>query len=169
MNRRLAAILGLVVLAGAGVWLWQSRGQREVHYTGFVEGEERVLRSEVSGRVVDVAFAEGEAVPANAVVARIDDADVAARLRTKRQELAVLDAQIARQEQEVAMVELTWKQDLAARGSELRQARAASSSTLTRSPSATLSNSSITSALPSRTQPCEAGSPSAPSWFVPCR
>jgi HlyD family secretion protein len=126
MNRRLAAILGLVVIAGAGIWLWQSRNQREMHYTGFVEGEERVLRSEVSGRVVDVAFAEGEAVPANAVVARIDDADVAARLRTKRQELAVLDAQIARQEQEVAMVELTWKQDLAASGSELRQARAAS-------------------------------------------
>ena len=34
------------------------------YYTGVVEGEERVIRSEVSGRVLEVAFGEGDAVPA---------------------------------------------------------------------------------------------------------
>jgi HlyD family secretion protein len=126
MNRRVVVILAIVLLGAGGFWLWKARSQREVHYTGFVEGEERVLRSEVSGRVLEVAFAEGEPVPAGAVVARIDDADIAARIRTKQQELTVLDAQVARQAQEVTLVENTWRQDLAARTSEVRQARAAS-------------------------------------------
>lgn len=125
MNRRLALVLCLVGLAAAGFWLWRARQDGQTYYTGFVEGEERILRSEVSGRVVAVGFGEGELVPADAVVARIDDADLAARMRSKQQELAVLDAQIARQEQEVALIESTWRQDLAARGSEVRQARAA--------------------------------------------
>jgi len=45
---------------------------RSDHYTGFVEGEERVLRSEVTGRVSEVKFAEGDAVPADAIVAVLD-------------------------------------------------------------------------------------------------
>ena len=48
----LAALLPLLAACGGG----------ESHYTGFVEGEERVLRSEVTGRVLEVAFAEGDAV-----------------------------------------------------------------------------------------------------------
>lgn len=126
MRRGWIAAAVLVALAGAGLVLWWMQRPVEIHFTGFVEGEERVLRSEVSGRVVDVAFGEGDAVPAGAVVARLDDADIAAKLRSKRQELAVLDAQIERQEREVALVEDTWRQDLAARLAELQQARAGS-------------------------------------------
>ena len=92
-----------------GGWIWHSRSGREAHYTGFVEGEERVLRSEVSGRVLDVAFSEGDAVPPGAVVARIDDSEIASKMRSKEQELAVLDAQIAQQEQQVVLVEETWR------------------------------------------------------------
>ena len=33
-------------------------GRGTPHYTGFVEGEERVVRSEVTGRVLEVKFAE---------------------------------------------------------------------------------------------------------------
>lgn len=125
MKARIAMLLAAALLGVGGVVLWRARAGTELHFTGFVEGEERVLRSEVSGRVVAVLFAEGEDVPAGAVVARIDDADIAAKITSKQQELAVLDAQIARQEQEVSLTERTWRQDLAARGSELRQAEAA--------------------------------------------
>jgi HlyD family secretion protein len=126
MNRKIIPVVGVVALAAVGGWAWHSRSSREAYYTGFVEGEERVLRSEVSGRVVEVAFSEGDAVPPSAVVARIDDAEIVSRMRSKEQELAVLDAQIAQQEQQVLLVEQTWRQELAAQGSELRQSRAAS-------------------------------------------
>jgi HlyD family secretion protein len=94
----------------------------ELHYTGFVEGEERVLRSEVTGRVVEVAFAEGASVPADAVVARLDDADIQAKLRSKEQELAVVTADIATGEEKVELVRTTWERTLGASEADLRQA-----------------------------------------------
>lgn len=122
MRRRLSLGLAIALALGAGglVW-WRHRGA-ELHYTGFVEGEERVLRSEVSGRVIEVAFREGDVVPANAVVARLDDSEIAARIASKEQELGVLEAQIRRQEEQVALTESTWVHDRDARQAELRQA-----------------------------------------------
>ena len=73
MRKPVVLLLLLVAAAtGAGVW-YVRHGDGKLHYTGFVEGEERVLRSEVNGRVLEVAFAEGDPVPAGAVVARLDD------------------------------------------------------------------------------------------------
>lgn len=97
-------------------------GSGAQHYTGFVEGEDRLLRSEVTGRVVEVAFAEGDPVPANAVVARLDDADIQATLRSKEQELAVVSADIATAEERVQLVRSTWERTLAASEADLRQA-----------------------------------------------
>jgi len=94
----------------------------ERHYTGFVEGEARILRAEVTGRVLEVAFAEGQAVAADAVVARLDDADMQAKLRSKAQELAVVTADIATAEERVALVRSTWERTLAASDADLRQA-----------------------------------------------
>jgi HlyD family secretion protein len=97
-------------------------GGAPTHYTGFVEGEERVLRSEVSGRVLAVAFGEGAAVPADAVVARLDDADIQAKLHSKERELAVVTADIATAEERVALVRATWERTLAASEADVRQA-----------------------------------------------
>ena len=97
-------------------------GSGERHYTGFVEGEERILRAEVTGRVLEVAFAEGQPVPADAVVARLDDADIQAKLRSKGQELAVVTADIATAEERVALARTTWERTLAAADADLRQA-----------------------------------------------
>ena len=124
-RRRIVPALALAAVALAAV-LWLRRGVAELHYTGFVEGEERVLRSEVSGRVVEVAFREGDAVPADAVVARLDDAEIASRIATKQQELSVLEAQIARQEEQVALSDATWQRDVSGREAALRQAQAES-------------------------------------------
>jgi HlyD family secretion protein len=125
MPRKLILVLVIAALAAAGAYAyWQGRPRAEF-YTGVVEGEERVIRSEVSGRVLAVEFEEGEQVPAEAVIARLDDADVAAMMRSKEQQLKVLDAQIERQREQIATLERTWRQDVNARRAELRQATSA--------------------------------------------
>jgi len=123
MPRKLLLPVLLVVVAGLA-WYF-ARDRRPPHYTGFVEGEERVLRSEVTGRVLEVSFGEGAAVPANEVVARLDDADIQSRIASKQHELAVLDADIATQEERIRLVESTWARDLNARRADLKQAESA--------------------------------------------
>ena len=125
MSRRVVVVLIAVALVVAGVVLRSRTRRTPLHYTGFVEGEERVVRSEVAGRVVAVAFAEGEAVPAGAVLARLDDADIASQIRAKEQEIRVLEADIATQRERVPLIEATWKRELAAREADVRQAEAA--------------------------------------------
>ncbi|MGH7895285.1 MAG: HlyD family secretion protein [Candidatus Binatia bacterium] len=97
-------------------------GRGEAHYTGFVEGEERVIRSEVTGRVLEVRFAEGESVPAGEVIARLDDQDIRARVQSKERELAVVDADIATAEERVQLVRSTWERNLAASEADLHEA-----------------------------------------------
>ena len=118
-RRRLLPVIAVAVVALLAVGFWLLRRADERYYTGFVEGEERVLRSEVAGRVLEIAFSEGAQVAPNAIVARIDDSDVASRIRSKQQELEVLGAQIARQEEEIALRESTWGRDVAAQQAEL--------------------------------------------------
>lgn len=123
-RRRRALAIAALALAAAGSVVWLRRGDRVPYYTGFVEGEERVLRSEVAGRVLDVAFAEGASVPAGAVVARIDTSEIDARIASSRQQIAVLEAEIARQEEQVDLSEKTWRHDVDARRAELDRALA---------------------------------------------
>lgn len=122
--RRIVLALALVAVLGVAALAAWRRGNGATHYTGFVEGEERILRSEVTGRVVEVAFSEGDPVPPNAVVARLADDDVQSRLAAKRQQIAVQEADIRRQEEQVRLVEATWKTQVDGRQAELRQAEA---------------------------------------------
>ncbi|HYR96510.1 MAG TPA: HlyD family efflux transporter periplasmic adaptor subunit [Candidatus Binatus sp.] len=124
MRRKIGIAVAVVAAIVVTAWLL-GRDRRPPHYTGFVEGEERVLRSEVTGRVLEVLFAEGAAVPPNAVVARLDDDDIRTRLEAKRQELDMVEANIRRQQAQVALTEATWTRDVDARGAELRQAASA--------------------------------------------
>jgi HlyD family secretion protein len=124
MPKRIAIVAVVVALvAGAYWWLNGNHGPRPL--TGFVEGEERVVRSEVAGRVLAVPFAEGDQVPAGAVVARLDDADIAAKLHSKEAEIATLIAQIGRQEEQIGLTESTWARDRAAQQAAVREAAAA--------------------------------------------
>lgn len=124
MARRILPIA--LLLAAAGAWFWTSRQRGAEHpFTGFVEGEERVLRSEVAARAIEIPFAEGDRVPAGATVARLDTADVDARLESRRQELAVIDAEIRAQQERVRLARSTWPRDVAARQADLDQAVAA--------------------------------------------
>src|SRR4026208_727480 len=85
-NRRIIVIVALVAVAVAAA-LYLRRGSSEPRYAGFVGGEERVLRSEVTGPLLEVAFAEGDAVPAGAIVAKLDDRDIRAKIDSKPREV----------------------------------------------------------------------------------
>jgi multidrug resistance efflux pump len=124
MPRRILLLLLVVIAVGAVVWYWR-RDTGPRHYTGFVEGEERTIRSEVTGRVLEVPHGEGATVPPNDVVARLDDQEIASRLASKRRELAMLEADIRTQEERVPLTRGTWEQDVHARRAELRQAESA--------------------------------------------
>ena len=108
----------------AALW-WARRDGGAVYFTGFVEGEERVIRSEVVGRVLEVPFAEGATVPPGAVVARLDESDIAARLEAKQRELDVTRADMRTQEERIGLVESTWKTGVDARRAEVTQAESA--------------------------------------------
>ena len=124
MRKRAVPIVLLAAVVAVAVWYFRHRGGPE-YYTGFVEGEERVIRSEVTGRVLEVPFAEGDRVEADGIVARLDDADVRTRLEAKRQEVAVAGAEVERQREQIGLIESTWQQDVSASGASLRQAESA--------------------------------------------
>lgn len=126
MRRRLIPIAVIAVTALVALVTYLRSSHSEIHFTGFVEGEERILRSEVAARVLEVRFTEGDVVPPDAVIAQLDDAEIQARIHTKQQEIATADADIARQEEQLTLVEQTWKQDLLVRQAEVRQAVASS-------------------------------------------
>ena len=84
-----------------------------------------MIRSEVTGRVLEVRYAEGATIPANAVIAVLDDRDIQARINSKQEELAVLDADMRTQTERIALVESTWTRDVSARQADLRQAQSA--------------------------------------------
>lgn len=122
MPRKLPlAVAAAALLVGVVVWTVVRRSGAD-HYTGFVEGEERVVRSEVVGRVVEVAFTEGATVPAGGVLVRLDDDDVRTRIEAKHRELEVLEADVRTQEERIGLVQSTWERDVVARRADVRQA-----------------------------------------------
>ena len=125
MKRRIIVVALVLGVGGIALVMWMRHDSGNRHFTGFVEGEERVLRSEVSGRVLEVRYEEGDEVPAGAVVARLDERDIEARLHSKREELSVLEAEIAAQEERVRLAGGTWKRDVQVAAAEVWRAQAA--------------------------------------------
>jgi multidrug resistance efflux pump len=115
--------VALSAVAASGFVYWKSE-THPTHYTGFVEGEERILRSEVTGRIGEVRFAEGEKVDPGVVVAVLDERDVAARIRSQQDAIEALDRQILGQQQRVGVTEATSSRDVKAQEAQLREAKA---------------------------------------------
>jgi len=124
MDKRI--VIGVVVLAVLGFGAWRIAHETgPARYTGFIEGEERIIRAEVAARVLEVPFREGDAVPANSVVARLDARDIDSKLESKHREVDVTDAEIRSQQERIRLTEATWQRDVAARRTEVDQAASA--------------------------------------------
>lgn len=120
--KRLLPVLLLAALAVAWL-LYRQHDSGAVYYTGFVEGEEVVIRSEVAGRVLEVAFREGEPVAPGAVLVRLSQSGIDASVASALQKIEVLERQIVQAGHEVEGREGTWTQDRSARQSDLAAAR----------------------------------------------
>jgi HlyD family secretion protein len=96
----------LIALAAAARGLACSRGATDgaVVVTGFVEGEERIIRSEVSGRVLEVLVREGDEVKRGDILARLDARQAVSRRLQQELSLRTLAAEA---EKAQAVLELT--------------------------------------------------------------
>ena len=125
MQRRLLIPVVLVAAAAAVAVAYLRHDHGPPHYTGFVEGEERVLRSEVVGRILEVKYGEGDLVPANEPVAILDSRDIVTRIESKRHEIDVIDADIETQRERISLTENTWTRDQSAHEAALSEAESA--------------------------------------------
>lgn len=125
MNAKWIVAGVVLAVAAAGGYRYWGRDRRPAYYTGFVEGEERILRSEVSGRVLEVRFGEGARIDAGAVVAVLDGRDVETQIETKKREVSMYEAEIHTQAERATMVDSTSKREVSAQRAELDQAQAA--------------------------------------------
>ncbi|HEY8468475.1 MAG TPA: HlyD family efflux transporter periplasmic adaptor subunit [Longimicrobiales bacterium] len=115
MNRRRAAVPVVLTLIGLGAWLaFRPSGDDAgvLEASGTVEATEADLGFQAGGRIAEVLVREGDRVEAGALLARLDDAELVARLAAAEAQL-----EVARQ----ALREL----ERGARPEELRQAEAA--------------------------------------------
>ncbi|MEN2977403.1 HlyD family efflux transporter periplasmic adaptor subunit [Tistrella bauzanensis] len=128
---RWAAIAVMALVAGgAGVVYWQSTTRDSLpdgfaRTNGRIEAEQIDVATKIAGRLAEITVAEGDMVEAGAVVARLDDLQIRARLaaaeaehRRAEQAKAEAEAQVALRQSEVrfARAELTRGETLAARG-----------------------------------------------------
>lgn len=122
------AIIVLVLFAALVSYGWHAlagqAGTRTIVLTGFVEGQERIVRSEVAGRVLDVQVREGDTVDTGRSLVRIDGRDAASRRRQQELAIAALEAEIAKTEQGVALVSAQVPAAIEAARAELAQAQA---------------------------------------------
>jgi len=107
MKKRLPILLLILLAAGAGAFYY-ARTYRADHltFTGFVEGEEKVIKSEIAGRVNTVTFTDGSRVRTNEVLAEIDARDYQSQVAQQELNLELLKAKIQQ-----AQNQLAWAQD----------------------------------------------------------
>jgi HlyD family secretion protein len=125
MRNAIIALMLLATLAGYGWHAFASSGGDDpIVLTGFVEGEERIVRSEVAGKVLEVQVREGDSVEPGHLLVRIDDRDAASRRRQQELAVAALAAEVAKARQGVALVSAQVPAAIEAARADLAQAEA---------------------------------------------
>lgn len=105
MDRRLVVPLALVLVLGGGFLLYKLFSPAgDLVLTGFVEGEERIIRSKVTGRVEEAAVPEGGWVKKDALLVRIDDREIEARLAQVNSEAEAVRGKLAEAQANLARV-----------------------------------------------------------------
>ncbi len=107
MKKTLPLLLVIFIAAGAGAWWYQhSHRPTQLSFTGFVEGEEKVVKSEINGRVMNVAFTDGSRIKQGEVLIEIDARDYHSQVMQQELNLTLLTAKIKQ-----ADTQLAWARD----------------------------------------------------------
>ena len=87
MKRRVVVLLVLVFAIAAGaVYYITAQRARPLSFTGFVEGEEKVIKSEITGWVRKVSITEGSRVHVEGVLAEVDSREFHSQVVQQRVE-----------------------------------------------------------------------------------
>lgn len=123
MKKALPFLLLILIAAGAGIW-WQQRHRHpeRLSFTGFVEGEEKVIKSEVSGRVLHVAFTDGVRVKQGDMLVEVDARDYRSQVLQQELNLALLKAKIQQADTQLALTRDSYPTQLRAAKSNLAKA-----------------------------------------------
>ena len=109
MKKRLPIILLLLVAIGVGVFFYTRPAQEKaLTFTGFVEGEEKVIKSEISGRVENVSFTDGTQVETGNTLAEIDAREYHSQVTQQELSLALRKAKIRQLENQLALARDTY-------------------------------------------------------------
>jgi HlyD family secretion protein len=105
MKRRVLVLLVLffVCAVGGGVYYFTSQRTRALSFTGFVEGEEKVVKGEITGRVWRVPISEGSRVKVEDVLAEVDSREFHSQVVQQELKLALLGANIQQAKTQLAL------------------------------------------------------------------
>ena len=107
MKKRRLILLLVILVVGAGVFYYQRMSQTEhLTFTGLVEGEEKVIKSEITGRVDTVTFTDGTKVKQGDVLAEVDARDYRSQVAQQELHIELLKAKLQRAE-----TQLAWARD----------------------------------------------------------
>ena len=126
MGKRLPLLLLVLILGGGFYWyhVRQTRQTGRLSFTGVVEGEEKVIRSEITGRVQTVTFTDGSRVKTDDVLAEVDARDYRSQVAQQELNLGLLRAKIQQAETQLTWARDTYPTQLAAAKANLTKASA---------------------------------------------
>lgn len=116
-----AGLLLLCVLAAAAWWLWLRTPplpEGVVQANGRIEGDHFIVAGKVPGKVTELMAREGDSVKRGKVLARLDDAQVRARVDQARQAVARKDLPLAIQTAEANLAHVHAQRDSARSGAK---------------------------------------------------
>jgi len=120
-----ASLIGIVLLAGGGVFAYSSAGSikdwltspaqvRTILVSGNIEAHQSVLGFKtVQSRIVELPFDEGQWVKAGTVIARLDDSDYSQQVKIAEAAVEVQRRQLATTEQNLVAARKTVEADAA--------------------------------------------------------
>ncbi|MDR3764448.1 MAG: efflux RND transporter periplasmic adaptor subunit [Acidobacteriota bacterium] len=91
---RVFALLGVVLLLSLAFYAYTTRGNADNVLIGTVDANQVIVSSKVAGRIEKLLVDEGQTVAAGQVIARIDNADLAAERDSARATLESLQHQV---------------------------------------------------------------------------
>jgi HlyD family secretion protein len=123
MRKRLPLLLLVLLGIGGGGWYY-TRVHRppRLTFTGFVEGEEKVIKSEITGRVEAVTFTDGSRMATGGELAEIDARDYRSQVAQQELNLELLKAKLQQADHQLALARETYPNQLGAAKASLAKA-----------------------------------------------